>query len=103
MSDDRIDRIRRRAHAIWDREGRPDGRDAEHWSRAEAEIGTDRGGGETTAPPAACAVEAGPCPGQSTPDTRRPEGPPEGRDTPGQLSRQPSHPPSIARGAGIAA
>jgi hypothetical protein len=30
--------IRERAYAIWEEEGRPDGRDREHWLRAEAEI-----------------------------------------------------------------
>ncbi len=32
------DRIRRRAYQIWEEEGWPQGRDAEHWSRAEREI-----------------------------------------------------------------
>jgi hypothetical protein len=31
-------RIRERAHQIWLDEGCPDGRDQEHWSRAEQEI-----------------------------------------------------------------
>jgi hypothetical protein len=30
--------IERRAYLIWESEGRPDGRAAEHWARAEAEI-----------------------------------------------------------------
>jgi hypothetical protein len=38
MSDDRIERIRARAHEIWEREGRPDGRDADHWRQASDEI-----------------------------------------------------------------
>jgi hypothetical protein len=38
------DRIQRRAYALWEREGRPEGRADEHWHRAEAEvIGTDDG------------------------------------------------------------
>jgi hypothetical protein len=32
------ERIRQRAHAIWEREGHPHGRDQEHWDRAEKEI-----------------------------------------------------------------
>jgi Protein of unknown function (DUF2934) len=32
--------IRERAYAIWEEEGRPDGRDQDHWLRAEAEIGS---------------------------------------------------------------
>ncbi|WP_448208096.1 DUF2934 domain-containing protein [Azospirillum sp. sgz302134] len=35
---DRNDRIQRRAHEIWEREGKPQGRHDDHWSQAEAEI-----------------------------------------------------------------
>jgi Protein of unknown function (DUF2934) len=41
MSDskqNRIERIRERAHRIWEEEGRPDGREAEHWHRASTEV-----------------------------------------------------------------
>jgi hypothetical protein len=38
MDDDRIERIRERAHRIWEEEGQPEGRDAEHWERAIREI-----------------------------------------------------------------
>lgn len=31
-------KITRRAHEIWEAEGRPHGRDQEHWRQAEAEI-----------------------------------------------------------------
>ena len=30
--------IRKRAHEIWEREGRPEFRDQEHWHKAEAEL-----------------------------------------------------------------
>ncbi|MDG4575056.1 MAG: DUF2934 domain-containing protein, partial [Defluviicoccus sp.] len=30
--------IEKRAHEIWEREGRPDGRAEEHWQRAVAEL-----------------------------------------------------------------
>lgn len=40
---DRNERIRQRAHEIWESEGRPEGRDAEHWSRAEQEIDEQMG------------------------------------------------------------
>ena len=33
-----IQSIAKRAYAIWESEGRPSGRDFEHWLRAEAEI-----------------------------------------------------------------
>jgi hypothetical protein len=42
MTTDREERIRQLAHEIWEREGHPDGRDAEHWRMAtdayEAEL-----------------------------------------------------------------
>jgi len=31
-------KIRARAHRIWDEEGRPEGKAKEHWERARAEI-----------------------------------------------------------------
>jgi hypothetical protein len=31
-------RVRERAYALWEREGRPEGRAEEHWFRAEAEL-----------------------------------------------------------------
>ncbi|MGH7001373.1 MAG: DUF2934 domain-containing protein [Stellaceae bacterium] len=38
MESDRERRIREKAYDIWVREGRPHGRDAEHWQKAEAAI-----------------------------------------------------------------
>lgn len=32
------ERIKQRAHEIWESEGRPHGRDSEHWARAEQEL-----------------------------------------------------------------
>ncbi|MCG5241441.1 DUF2934 domain-containing protein [Azospirillum doebereinerae] len=45
MSDkgDIQDRISRRAHEIWEREGHPHGRHDEHWAQAEAEIRAEDG------------------------------------------------------------
>ncbi|MBY6265455.1 DUF2934 domain-containing protein [Azospirillum sp. 412522] len=37
-TDDIQERIRHRAHELWESEGRPHGRDADHWTQAEAEI-----------------------------------------------------------------
>jgi hypothetical protein len=39
---DREEQIRQRAHRMWEEEGRPEGRHAEHWARAAAEL--DGGG-----------------------------------------------------------
>jgi hypothetical protein len=38
MQEDREARIRGRAHAIWEEEGRPVGKEREHWERAAKEI-----------------------------------------------------------------
>jgi hypothetical protein len=38
MAEDLEDRIRRRAHQIWEREGCPEGRHADHWTLAKEEI-----------------------------------------------------------------
>jgi len=35
--------IRERAYAIWEEEGRPEGRHVDHWLRAEAEISQSSG------------------------------------------------------------
>tara|TARA_B100000678_G_C18049795_1_gene438185 strand:+ start:115 stop:399 length:285 start_codon:yes stop_codon:yes gene_type:complete len=38
QSDDMEQQIRNRAYAIWQEEGEPEGRDAEHWAKARAEF-----------------------------------------------------------------
>lgn len=38
MSGDRTQRVKERAHRIWEEAGRPHGTDAEHWAQAEREI-----------------------------------------------------------------
>jgi hypothetical protein len=44
------DRIRQRAFELWERDGRPEGRDMDYWFRAEAELaGEDASGLETPA------------------------------------------------------
>lgn len=37
------DEVRRRAHAIWEREGRPEGRQEDHWIQAKREIEREAG------------------------------------------------------------
>lgn len=39
MNTNRNEDVRRRAHQIWEEEGRPEGKDAEHWERALREVG----------------------------------------------------------------
>ena len=43
MTDDRQERIRRRAHAIWEQAGRPDGAHQQHWDQATAEVDSEGG------------------------------------------------------------
>jgi hypothetical protein len=38
MADERIERIRSRAHEIWESCGCPRGQDQDHWLRAESEV-----------------------------------------------------------------
>lgn len=38
MTDDRQERIRQRAHEIWEQAGRPEGAHMEHWEQATAEV-----------------------------------------------------------------
>ena len=44
--DDKERKVRERAHAIWESEGRPHGRDREHWERACREVDDESGSGE---------------------------------------------------------
>ncbi len=43
---DRTERIRQRAHEIWEREGRPEGRQEAHWEEACRDIEAAEGGAE---------------------------------------------------------
>ena len=46
MLNDRETLIRDRAHAIWQEEGKPEGRDREHWERAAAEVDAEERAGK---------------------------------------------------------
>lgn len=41
--DDHNERIRQRAHEIWEEEGRPEGREYSHWLRARADVREEEG------------------------------------------------------------
>lgn len=41
MTEYDVDRINRRAYEIWDREGRPEGQELEHWCQAERELAAE--------------------------------------------------------------
>ncbi|RWB20655.1 DUF2934 domain-containing protein [Mesorhizobium sp.] len=55
MTDDRQERIRRRAHEIWEQAGRPEGAHMEHWDRAAAEIDAEKKPKDKAAPKKAAA------------------------------------------------
>jgi hypothetical protein len=57
---DHIEKVRRRAHAIWMDQGQVHGRDAEHWYEAEREIAAEAAAKEEANSPA-------PTSGQETP------------------------------------
>jgi hypothetical protein len=66
-------RVRERAYAIWEREGRPEGGAEQHWAQAEAELRAEEGQGgggsastagtETWTEPTGGVAEGGPGPG----------------------------------------
>lgn len=45
MTPDRDKRIQMRAYEIWEREGRPEGRERSHWEQARSEIDAEGGAG----------------------------------------------------------
>ena len=47
MSESREQAVRERAYALWEQDGRPDGRSVAHWSQAEMEIAVE----QSVAPP----------------------------------------------------
>ena len=58
------ERIRQRAHEIWEREGRPEGRHEEHWAQAHREIEAE--GGSQPEPAAPDASPTDPAPGTAS-------------------------------------
>lgn len=46
------EQVRRRAYEIWEREGRPEGRESEHWRKAVEELSAQRGNTDTQEVPA---------------------------------------------------
>jgi Protein of unknown function (DUF2934) len=49
MKDDREQWLKRRAYAIWQTEGCPNGRDCEHWAQAEREFSAEQATAQNTA------------------------------------------------------
>ena len=59
MDQDRIQKIQGRAHAIWEREGRPEGRHEEHWRQASEEIEREEDGSARPGTPPESPVSTG--------------------------------------------
>ena len=72
MHEDRDQLIRERAYRIWERDGRPHGRDAEHWQQAASEIEAEERALAAQKPAAAVAEEDAPV--RSRPVTAPPPG-----------------------------
>jgi hypothetical protein len=53
MTNDREQWLQHRAYAIWESEGRPNGREHEHWEQAERELAANQSTRERTAMDAA--------------------------------------------------
>ena len=49
--------IRERAYAIWEQEGRPAGRESQHWYQAACEIGESADFGNSSAAPKASSAK----------------------------------------------
>jgi Protein of unknown function (DUF2934) len=49
MDAGREDKVRARAHALWEREGRPEGGAERHWAQAEVELRAEEGRGRAGA------------------------------------------------------
>lgn len=60
MSDQHEDRVRARAHSLWENEGRPEGRALHHWLKAEEETGASAGPFGSAAYPSDVDKAAGP-------------------------------------------
>jgi hypothetical protein len=72
MHEDRDQLIRDRAYRIWERDGRPHGRDAEHWQQAAGEIEAEERALAAQKPAAPVAEEDAPV--RSRPVTAPPPG-----------------------------
>ncbi|WP_214474110.1 DUF2934 domain-containing protein [Mesorhizobium sp. dw_380] len=62
MADDRQERIRNRAHQIWQEEGQPAGQHERHWHQAAADIDRETAGKPAAAKKASGAAKAKPAP-----------------------------------------
>lgn len=93
MEPDKEARIRERAYEIWVREGRPHGRDAEHWQKAEAEIAAESGPADHAAAGSKPGTEAATAP-------TAPPSVPSSNATAPLRSRRAAKPASGASGSG---
>jgi hypothetical protein len=82
MPPDRDERIRQRAYEIWEREGRPHGRDDEHWRMAVDELAEESSGASVTQAVPAARVTGTAKPGGESAVEAQPEKPVSGGGDP---------------------
>jgi hypothetical protein len=97
---DREQRIRERAHSLWEQEGRPEGRDREHWERAMREIDDEamQAGGHTGSLSSRNEIPAagvGAATGPQASGTSAGDRPGEVRTNPGTDETAPAMPPQV--------
>ncbi|TPI36042.1 DUF2934 domain-containing protein [Mesorhizobium sp. B3-1-9] len=78
MTDDRHERIRQRAHEIWEQAGRPEGAHMEHWDQATAEI-DEAGRPKKAAKKAAAAKVEKPKAAKAEKPAKAPKAPPKSK------------------------
>ncbi|WP_306752424.1 DUF2934 domain-containing protein [Paracoccus actinidiae] len=64
MNEDHLQKVRERAHALWEQAGRPHGKDAAHWAQAEQEIAAENDA-QSSAPAGKSTARRGRKPGLS--------------------------------------
>jgi hypothetical protein len=88
MDEAEQDRLRERAHAIWEREGRPEGGHERHWAMAGDELRTEASGaapaGGAAAPSSTAGTETWTGQGASGGPGTPPAGDPADPDAPGR-------------------
>jgi hypothetical protein len=102
MPPDRDERIRQRAYEIWEREGRPHGRDEEHWRMALDELVEEFSEASVTQAVPAARVTGTAKPGGEAAVEAQPSQPVSGTGNPAQPTSQ-TDPPGLAPSQGKAA
>ena len=71
MADEYRNRVAQRAYALWEREGRPEGREHHHWAEAERQIAAEGARAQPTHGQPAPAARGGGAPAAPKPKPRK--------------------------------